>query len=115
SLAPTCGLALHGHDTSEPYKASALQLPPRIGFSWHPSVFPSITKGMVDRAGIGLYFDTSGLGTSLYATSLAGNPAGTRPLYNESLTNPNILPNVSIFPPNAAASIPNNGAGGQCT
>jgi hypothetical protein len=111
----TGGLAVVGQDISEPYKASALQLAPRVGFSWQPSILPSITKGMVVRAAMGLYFDTPGLGTWLYATSLAGNPAGTRPLYNESLTNPNILPNVSIFPANAAASIPNNGAGGQCT
>ena len=115
SLDPTGGLAVVGQDIKEPYKASALQLAPRIGFSWQPAILPSITKGLVLRGGIGLYFDNAGLGTWLYATSLAGNPAGTRPLYNESLTSPNIVPNVSIFPANAAASIPNNGAGGQCT
>ena len=114
-LDPTGGLAVVGQDVSEPYKASSRQFAPRIGFSWQPSILPSITKGMVIRAGIGLYFDTPGLGTWLYATSLAGNPAGTRPLYNETLSSLDIQPNISIFPANAAASIPNNGAGGQCT
>ncbi len=115
ALALTGGLAVVGQDISEPYKASALQFAPRVGFSWQPTILPSITKGMVVRAAAGLYFDQPGLGTWLYATSLAGNPAGTKPLYNETLTSPNIVPNVSIFPSNAAASIPNNGAGGQCT
>ena len=110
ALDPTGGLAVVGQDISEPYQASTLQFAPRVGFSWQPPHFHSITNGMVVRGGIGLYFDTPGLGTWLYATSLAGNPAGTRPLYNESLTNPNILPNVSIFPANAAASV-----FGQCT
>jgi len=115
ALDPTGGLAVVGQDISEPYRASAMQLAPRFGISWQPSILPGLTRGMVIRAGIGLYFDTPGLGTWLYATSLAGNPAGTRPLYNESLTNPDIQPNVSIFPANAAASIPNGGAGGLCT
>jgi Carboxypeptidase regulatory-like domain/TonB dependent receptor len=115
SLALTGGLAVVGQDISEPYKSAALELGPRLGFSWQPTFWGSITKGLVIRAAAGLYFDTPGLGTWIYATSLAGNPAGSRPLYNESLTSPNILPNVSIFPANAAASIPNNGAGGQCT
>ena len=115
SLDLTGGLAVVGQDIKEPYMADALQLAPRLGFSWQPSFLPSITKGMVVRAGIGLYFDTTGPGTWIYATSLAGNPAGTRPLYNEGLSNLNIAPNVSIFPSNAASSIPNNGAGGVCT
>jgi hypothetical protein len=111
----TGGLAVIGQDIKEPYKADAKQIAPRVGFSWQPSFLPSVTKGMVVRGAIGLYFDTTGLGTWIYATSLAGNPAGTRPLYNENLSNLNIVPNVSIFPANAAASIPNNGAGGVCT
>jgi Carboxypeptidase regulatory-like domain len=111
----TGGLAVVGRDIPKAYNASALQFGPRIGFSWQPNFLSSITKGMVIRAGAGLYFDQAGPGTWLYATSLAGNPAGTRPLYNETLTNPNIVPFISIFPSNAAASIPNNGAGGQCT
>ena len=105
SLDLTGGLAVVGQDISEPYQAAALEIAPRVGFSWQPTFLPSITKGMVVRAGMGLYFDTPGLGTWLYATSLAGNPAGTRPLYNEGLTNLNIQPNVSIFPANAAASL----------
>jgi hypothetical protein len=109
-LDPTGGLAVVGQDIKEPYKASALQIAPRLGFSWQPTFLASITKGMVVRGAMGLYFDTPGLGTWLYATSLAGNPAGTRPLYNEGLVNPNIQPNVPIFPTNAAASIY-----GQCT
>jgi len=115
SLDLTGGLAVIGQDISEPYRAFVKQIAPRLGFSWQPTILPSITNGMVVRAGIGLYFDQQGLGNWLAATSLAGNPAGTRPLYNESLTSPNILPNVSIFPSNAAASIPNNGGGGVCT
>lgn len=111
----TGGLAIVGQDIAEPYKASALQIAPRVGVSWQPSFLPSVTKGLVIRAAMGLYFDQPGLGTWLYATSLAGNPAGTRPLYNETLSNLDVSPNVSIFPTNAAASIPNNGAGGQCT
>jgi len=113
-LALTGGLAVVGQDIKEPYKADVLQLAPRVGFSWQPTKFSKVTNGMVLRAGIGLYFDTTGLGTWIYATSLAGNPAGTRPLYNENLTSENIQPNVSIFPANAAASLPNNGAGGIC-
>ena len=115
SLALTGGLAVVGKDISQAYKPSSLQLAPRQGFSWQPNFLGSITKGMVIRAAAGLYFDQAGPGTWLYATSLAGNPAGTRPLYNETLTNENIAPNVAVFPSNAAASIPNNGAGGQCT
>ncbi len=112
----TGGLAVVGKDISQAYNASALQFAPRLGFSWQPPSFlRGFTRGMVIRAGAGLYFDQQGPGTWLYATSLAGNPAGTRPLYNETLTSENIVPNVSIFPSNAAASIPNNGAGGQCT
>ncbi len=111
----TGGLAIIGQDISEPYKAFVKQIEPRLGFNWQPTIFPSITKGMVVRGGIGLYFDQPGLGNWLAATTLAGNPAGTRPLYNEGLSNLNIQPNVSIFPSNAAASIPNNGAGGVCT
>ena len=114
SLDLTGGLAVVGQDIKEPYMADALQLAPRVGFSWQPTIMPRITKGMVVRAAMGLYFDTTGLGTWIYATSLAGNPAGTRPLYNENLTNLNVLPNTSIFPANAAASLPNNGAGGVC-
>jgi hypothetical protein len=91
SLDPTGGLAVVGQDIKEPYKADVLQLAPRVGFSWQPpTILHGLTKGMVVRAGIGLYFDTTGLGTWIYATSLAGNPAGTRPLYNENLTNENI-------------------------
>jgi len=116
SLDLTGGLAVVGHDISEAYNPIALQFAPRLGFSWQPpNVFGPVTKGMVIRAGAGLYFDQPGPGTWLYATSLAGNPAGTRPLYNETLTDEDIVPDVSIFPSNAAASIPNNGAGGQCT
>jgi hypothetical protein len=115
SLALTGGLAVVGKDISQAYKSSSLQFAPRLGFSWQPNFFGAVTKGMVIRAAAGLYFDQAGPGTWLYATSLAGNPAGTRPLYNETLTNENIVPNVAIFPSNAAASIPNNGAGGQCT
>jgi len=115
SLDLTGGLAVVGQDIKEPYASDALQLAPRVGFSWQPTVFHSLTKGMVVRAGMGLYFDTTGLGTWIYATSLAGNPAGTRPLYNENLSNLNIVPNLSIFPANAAASLPNGGAGGVCT
>ncbi len=114
SLDLTGGLAVVGQDIKEPYKADALQLAPRLGFSWQPTILSKITKGMVVRAAMGLYFDTTGLGTWIYATSLAGNPAGTRPLYNEGLSNLNIQPNISIFPANAAASLPNNGAGGVC-
>jgi hypothetical protein len=115
SLDLTGGLAVVGHDISQAYNNIWKQFAPRLGFSWQPGIWPAITKGLVIRAGAGLYFDQPGPGTWLYATSLAGNPAGTRPLYNESLTNEDILPNVSIFPANAAASLPNNGAGGQCT
>lgn len=115
SLDLTGGLAVVGSDISQAYNPIALQLAPRLGVSWQPSFLGSITKGMVIRAAAGLYFDQPGPGTWLYATSLAGNPAGTRPLYNENLTSENIQPNVSIFPSNAAASLPNNGAGGQCT
>jgi hypothetical protein len=115
SLDLTGGLAVVGKDISQAYNASNLQFAPRLGFSWQPNFLGSITKGMVIRAAAGLYFDQPGPGTWLYATSLAGNPAGARPLYNETLTNPDIVPNVAIFPSNAAASIPNNGAGGQCT
>jgi hypothetical protein len=115
SLDLTGGLAVVGSDISEPYKAFAKQIEPRFGFNWQPTILPSITKGMVLRGGIGLYFDQPGAGNWLAATSLAGNPAGTRPLYNEGLTNLDILPNVSIFPPNPASIIPNNGAGGVCT
>jgi len=116
SLDLTGGLAVVGQDISKAYNPSALQFAPRLGLSWEPPHFlPAVTKGMVIRAAAGLYFDRPGPGTWLYATSLAGNPAGTRPLYNEQLTNPDIQPNVSIFPANAAASIPNNGAGGPCT
>jgi hypothetical protein len=115
SLDLTGGLAVVGHDITQAYSPIWKQFAPRLGFSWQPRLWPAVTKGMVIRAGAGLYFDQPGPGTWLYATSLAGNPAGTRPLYNESLTNENILPNVSIFPSNAAASIPNNGAGGPCT
>jgi len=111
----TGGLAVVGQDIKEPYLSDALQLAPRVGFSWQPTAFQKVTKGMVLRAGFGLYFDTTGLGTWIYATSLAGNPAGTRPLYNENLSSENIQPNVSVFPANAAASLPNNGAGGICT
>jgi hypothetical protein len=111
----TGGLAVVGQDIKEPYKADVLQLAPRVGFSWQPTKLSKITNGMVVRAAAGLYFDTTGLGTWIYATSLAGNPAGTRPLYNENLSSENIQPNVSIFPANAAASIPNNGGGGVCT
>lgn len=111
----TGGLAVVGKDISEAYNASALQFGPRLGFSWQPTFLHSVTSGMVIRAAAGLYFDQQGPGTWLYATSLAGNPAGSRPLYNETLTNENIVPGVSIFPSNAQASIPNNGAGGQCT
>jgi len=105
TLDPIGGLAVVGSDIPQAYQASAKQIAPRVGFSWQPSFLPSITKGMVVRGGMGLYFDTPGLGTWLYATSLAGNPAGTRPLYNEGQTNLNIKPNTSIFPPNAAASV----------
>jgi hypothetical protein len=118
SLDPTGGLAVIGQDIKEPYKAFVKQISPRLGFNWQPTIFPSITRGMVIRGGIGLYFDQPGAGNWLNPTtagSLAGNPAGTRPLYNEGLSNLNIQPNVSIFPSNAAASIPNNGAGGVCT
>ncbi len=111
----TGGLAVVGKDISEAYNAAGLQFAPRLGFSWQPKFLGAVTRGMVIRAAAGLYFDQQGPGTWLYATSLAGNPAGTRPLYNETLTNENILPNVSIFPSNAAASIPNNGGGGACT
>ncbi len=114
SLALTGGLAVVGKDISQAYKPSALQFAPRLGFSWQPTILPAITNGLVIRAAAGLYFDQPGPGTWLYATSLAGNPAGTRPLYNEQLTNENIVPYVAIFPSNAAASIPNNGAGGEC-
>lgn len=114
SLDLTGGLAVVGSDIKEPYKSDILQLAPRVGFSWQPTIFQKITNGMVVRGAIGLYFDTTGLGTWIYATSLAGNPAGTRPLYNENLSSENISPNVSIFPANAAASIPYNGAGGVC-
>jgi hypothetical protein len=112
SLDLTGGLAVVGQDISEPYKADVLQLAPRVGFSWQPTMFHKITNGVVIRAGAGLYFDSTGLGTWIYATSLAGNPAGTRPLYNENLSNENITPNVSIFPADAAASLlPTNGLG----
>jgi hypothetical protein len=111
----TGGLAVVGQDIKEPYKASALEIAPRVGFSWQPSILPSITKGVVIRAGAGLYFDTTALGSWLSVSGLAGNPAGLRPLYNEGLTAPDIVPNVSIFPANPATSIPNNGAGGVCT
>jgi hypothetical protein len=115
SLDLTGGLAVVGNDISEAYNSIALQFAPRVGVSWQPTIFPAFTKGMVIRAAAGLYFDQPGPGTWLYATSLAGNPAGTRPLYNETLTNEDVLPNVAIFPSNAQASLPNNGAGGQCT
>ena len=115
SLDLTGGLAVVGKDISQAYNPIALQFAPRLGFSWQPNFLGSITRGMVIRAAAGLYFDQPGPGTWLYATSLAGNPAGTRPLYNETLTSENIVPNVSVFPSNAAASIPNNGAGGPCT
>jgi TonB dependent receptor len=101
----TGGLAIIGQDISEPYKAFVKQIAPRLGFSWQPTVFPSISRGMVVRGAIGLYFDQPGAGNWLAATSLAGNPAGTRPLYNETLSGADIVPNVSIFPVNAAASV----------
>ena len=82
----TGGLAVIGQDIKEPYKADAKQIAPRVGFAWQPTLLPTITKGMVVRGAIGLYFDNTGLGTWIYATSLAGNPAGTRPLYNEGLS-----------------------------
>ncbi|HEX4758469.1 MAG TPA: carboxypeptidase regulatory-like domain-containing protein [Terracidiphilus sp.] len=114
SLDLTGGLAVVGKDISQAYKSSSLQFAPRLGFSWQPNFLHAITAGMVVRGAAGLYFDQPGPGTWLYATSLAGNPAGSRPLYNEQLTNENISPGLAIFPSNAAASIPNNGAGGQC-
>jgi len=114
SLDLTGGLAVVGKDISQAYKPASLQFAPRLGFSWQPTFLRSVTSGMVIRGAAGLYFDQPGPGTWLYATSLAGNPAGTRPLYNEQLTNENILPGIAIFPSNAAASIPNAGAGGQC-
>ena len=101
----TGGLAIVGQNISEPYKAFTKQIEPRFGFNWQPTIFPSITKGMVIRGGIGLYFDQPGAGNWLAATSLAGNPAGTKPLYNEALSNLDISPNKSIFPSNAAASL----------
>jgi len=107
-LAPTGGLAVVGQDISEPYKSSALQLAPRLGLSWQPPHF----AGTVVRASFGLYYDTPSTNTWLSTTGLLGNPAGTKPTYNQSLTNPNlallIQTNGSIFPTNP--SLP-----GKCT
>jgi hypothetical protein len=114
SLDLTGGLAVVGKDISKPYNTDYLQLAPRLGIAWKPTFLPKLTSGMVVRLGAGLYFDNTGLGTWIYATSLAGNPAGLAPLYNENLTSENIVPGVSIFPANAATSLPNNGSGGPC-
>lgn len=106
------GLAIVGQDISEPYHAFSKQISPRLGFSWQPTMLPSLTKGMVVRGAIGLFFDQPGAGNWLNPTtagSLAGNPAGTRPLYNEGISNTNIQPGVSIFPSNPATIIPNGG------
>lgn len=94
-LDPYGGLAVVGADISEPYKASSLQLAPRLGLSWQPSILPSITKGMVIRAAMGLYFDTPTTNSWLSASGLLGNPAGTRPDYNQKLTNPNLFDYIS--------------------
>ncbi|WP_263415363.1 TonB-dependent receptor [Terriglobus albidus] len=99
ALAPTGGLAVVGQDVSEPYKASSLQLAPRVGFSWQ---VPGLTDTLV-RGSFGLYYDTPSTNTWLSSTGLLGNPAGTKPLYNQSLTNPNLGELIassqgSIFP-----------------
>jgi hypothetical protein len=107
-LAPSGGIAVVGQDISEPYKASALQLAPRLGLSWQIPKF----SNTILRASFGLYYDTPSTNTWLSTTGLLGNPAGTKPAYNQTLTNPNlaylIQTNGSIFPTNP--SLP-----GKCT
>lgn len=101
TLSPTGGLAVVGQDISEPYKASSLQLAPRVGLSWQ---VPKLRDTVV-RASFGLYYDTPSTNTWLSTTGLLGNPAGTKPAYNQTLTNGNLgfliaSAQGSIFPTN---------------
>lgn len=94
SLAPGGGLSVVGQDIKQPYNSSALQFAPRVGVSYQ------MPREMVLRADYGLYYDTPTTNLWLSTNGLLGNPAGTRPDYNEAATYPIIQPNIPIFPSN---------------
>lgn len=102
------GLAVAGDQIPELYPAASKMISPRVGLAYQPGW----DKGMVIRAGFGLFYDTPSGNTFLAQGSLSNNgaigidanPAGTRPVYAISRSGYTIVPGQPIFPTSLSIS-----------
>jgi len=102
------GLAVVGDQISQLYPTARKMISPRVGLAWQPDW----DKGLVIRAGFGLFYDTPSGNTFLAQGSLSNNgaigadanPAGTRPVYAISRSGYTIVPGQPIFPTSLSIS-----------